>query len=114
RPGARAERDERVGEEVSERDRQAPDEQNGLQDQPRRVDVIEAERVVPLQLCDQRDDRAGEDEDQGRDAEKPDANPEAPRRARDAELARWLEWTALEGIERPIPPGHGRIRVLGR
>jgi len=106
RSRAQAERDQDVGGEVNERQREAAAKQRDLQRQARREHVLQSERVVPLQLGDQPDDGAGEKEDQEGDSEQRDADPETAGRARDSKLPAFQRSAAVERIKRPVPAGH--------
>src|SRR5260370_14198133 len=60
---AQAERDDYVGDEVDECQREAAGEQRHLQSQARREYVLESQRYVPLQLSQQPYDTAAKKED---------------------------------------------------
>src|SRR2546426_10494388 len=76
-----------------------------MQEQAGCEDVLEPERVEPLQLGEEPDDRAGEEEDQQRQAEESDADPESSRRPREPDLSGFERSAALERIKRPVPAG---------
>src|SRR6266851_3945088 len=106
RPRTEAQRYDDARDQVDERQREASDEQRRLQEQAGREDVFEPERVKPLHLGEEPHDRAGEDEDQQRQAEKSGADPETSWWARDPDLPGFEGAASLERIKRPVPAGH--------
>jgi len=108
RSGTDAEPDDHVDGEIQKGDREAADEQHGLQDQAGREHVLVAEGVVPLSLGEEPDDRAREDEHEYGETKERGAEPESARRSRDSDLPRALERAAsLERIKRPVAAAHG-------
>ena len=61
--------DDDVGDQVDKSEQEAADEQRGLHEDPGREDVLEAQRVVPLDLGEEPDDGTREEKDEHRQPE---------------------------------------------
>src|SRR5205823_6143762 len=76
------------------------------------VDVAVPKRVVPLELGDERDDWAGDDEDEDRKHKQRNPAPEPAWDLRHPDLPAGVERTAaLERVKRPVPSRHSERKL---